>query len=89
MAVTQQANVIRPGADQDVVAGPVRICGIKTVAGGTACTFSLTVGSVVVWEHSQATVTDSFEHVHIHAGGGESLTLGMSGTGAKIFLYTE
>lgn len=88
MAVTRAGNVIRMTADNDTVAGPIHICGIRYIAGTGSPSVTLkagdTSGNNLYFNNNAASI---FEEVEIREQG--TVHLDLAGTGTEIYLYTE
>ena len=91
MAVTRKNNVIVSATNGDTVTGPLSIESIKVVAGGATASCQLSVGGVTIYDSGNistnlASIADEAE---IYISGGDTLTVALSGTGAKVYLYLE
>jgi hypothetical protein len=87
MAVTRAGSVIKVTADSDTIQGPIKVCGIKYVA-GTTSSFTLKAGStsgVVLYFVDGA--SDVFEQVHFREQG--LIFVSMAGTGGELYIYTK
>lgn len=90
MAVTRAANVIKMTADNDSVAGPLRITGIKCVetsgsAGATVLLKKGSTGGVVVYEARVAQSADNWADVFLNVPA-DGLWLDITGA-ATVYLY--
>jgi hypothetical protein len=87
MAVTRAGSVIKITADNDTVPGPIKVCGIKYIA-GTTSSFTIKAdsssGNDLYFVDGAA---DAFEEVHFRHSG--TLHIDMAGTGGELYLYTK
>lgn len=88
MAVTRKENVIRIDADNDTIAGPLKICGILYIAGSTP---SATIradqsdAGMILWQTTST--ADRFDEVEINLQAGAHIDL--AGTGTVLYLYLK
>lgn len=91
MAVVRAANVISASADADVIAGPLRLCGIKGVAGAGGLTVALRKGSVsgaILHTMVLGASEDLFEDVVLRVPSA-GLYVQISAGAGSIYLYSE
>jgi hypothetical protein len=88
MAVTRAGSVIKVTADNDTVSGPIKVCGIKYIAGTGSPSASIKAGSTSgnsLWE--TAATTEVFEEVEFYIN--DTLHFDLAGTGTAVYLYLE
>jgi hypothetical protein len=87
MAVTRAGSVIKITADNDTITGPIKVCGIKYVAGSSS-SFTIRAGSTSGNDiYFVDGANDIFEQVHFRESG--SLWIDMGGTGGELYIYTK
>jgi hypothetical protein len=87
MAVTRAGSVIKVTADNDTIPGPIKVCGIKYIA-GTTSSFTLKAGSTSGNElYFVDGDADVFEEVHFRESG--TVHVDMAGTGGELYIYTK
>jgi hypothetical protein len=88
MAVTRAGTVIKIAADNDTVAGPINVCGIKYIAGTGSPSIQIKetdTNGVVMWETASA--TSLYEEVKFRSNG--TIHVDLAGTGTLLYIYTE
>lgn len=88
MAVTRAGSVIKVAADNDTVPGPIKVCGIKYIAGSgspSAAIKDTDTNGNSYWETASA--SSLFEEVEFHTNA--TLHFDLAGTGTIVYLYTE
>lgn len=88
MAVTRAGSVIKVAADNDVVSGPIKVCGIKYIAGTGSPSIQIKdtdTNGVVLWETSSS--TSLFEQVEFRSI--SQLHVDLAGTGTLLYIYTK
>lgn len=87
MAVTRAGSVIKVTADNDTIQGPIKVCGIKYIA-GSGSSFTLkagnTSGNELYFVDGSA---DVFEDVQFKEA--ELIWVDMAGTGGELYIYTK
>lgn len=88
MARTIAGSVYRCDTDNDTVPGPVQVCGIKYIAGGSGTSIVIKAGSAsgnTLYECDAA--ADVFEDVEFRCQ--EGLHIDLAGTGTVVYIYTK
>lgn len=91
MAITTKSNVIISSTDGDTFVGPALIEQIIVKGGSATSTMTLKIGSVVVFDSGNvaANTSNAFQDVCIRVLGGQTATINLTGTSAKVFLYLK
>jgi len=88
MARTIAGSVFRCDTDNDTVPGPVHVCGIKYIAGGSGTAIIVRAGDsngAILYECDAS--ADVFEDVEFRCQ--EGLHIDLAGTGTVVYIYTE
>ncbi len=87
MAVTKAGSVIKVTADNDTIQGPIKVCGIKYIAGSSS-SFTIKAATTSGNEHYFVDgANDVFEQVQFRESG--LLWIDMAGTGGELYIYTK
>lgn len=91
MAVTSRESVRLSTADADTIAGPLSVCGVKIVGGGSGMTVNLksdqVTGGAILYTSTVGASAEKFEEVKFTARGGIYVNIA-AGSGT-IYLYLE
>jgi lysophospholipid acyltransferase (LPLAT)-like uncharacterized protein len=89
MAIARAGNMISASADADTISGPVRVCGIKVVAGAGGITVNLRKGSVggtIMYTSTLAANAQVFEELELQVPAAGIYVQISAGAGV-VYLY--
>ena len=91
MAVTRYGNVIVASADGDTIAGPLFVESVKAVCGANTGNVSAKVGTTEIYESGNLSANaGAVSDVHtFRVLQGDTLTVNMSASGLKLYLYVR